>query len=258
MSELKAWTQRQETGEEPRPYSIHFEHVPPDALVGRLRGWTQIVNMRMASVHQVMSVSDNIVVRFCEHLLSAGGKNVEPDTMHLGSSTKLKWESFLSHQMGCGMVAFRQSYAEKADGQYDPHPALIHENAENTDPDVMRVVENECAILAHLLNKFRFDNDFISEQAKSCATPPEVLHLPEVKWKELPEGTYKIRGTFKTGPVRYVLQYEKGDRKDVLFLHHVESTAMIDDSLLDTEVVATVLKLTSWSGSLLAVEPYNR
>lgn len=79
MSELKVWTQRQETGEEPRPYSIHFDHVTPDANVGLLVGLTQIVNMRIASTHQVMSVPDNIVVRFYQHLLSAGGKNVDPD-----------------------------------------------------------------------------------------------------------------------------------------------------------------------------------
>jgi len=251
MSELKAWTTRQSTGEEPVRYSIHFDHFSSLKM-------TRIVNEQYPSTIEQMRIHDNVVVEFATHLLSAGGKKVEPDLMHLSSSTKLKWESFLSHQLGRGWVAYKRSLVAQAAGDFGRCPVLIHDNSENTDPDVMRVVENECAMLAYLLNKFRFDDEFISEQTKSSAMVPSPLHLTEFKWKELAPGTYKIRGILKTGPVRYALQYEEGDRKDELFLHHVESNAMIDESLLDTEVIATVLKLPDWSAALLAVEPYVR
>lgn len=207
MPELKAWTTRQSTGEEPVRYSIYFDRFPSLKM-------TRIISERYPSVTEQIRIYDNIIVDFAAHLLSTGGKKVDRDVMHLSYSTKLKWSSFLSHQMGRGVVAFEQSSAEKTDGLYNPHPTLIHENAENEDPDVMRVVENECAMLAYLLNKFRFDNDFISEHAKSCAVYPEVMRLPEFKWKELPEGTYKIRGILKTSRAPYTLVYEEGDRKD--------------------------------------------
>lgn len=251
MPELKAWTTRQSTGEEPVRYSIHFDRFPSLKM-------TRIISDRYPSVTEQMRIYDNIVVDFAAHLLSTSGKAVEPDSYDVRFWTKLKWTSFLSHRMGRGVVAFEQSEKEKGEGQYNPHGVLIHENEDSSDPDIMRVVENECAMLAYLLNKFRFDNEFISEHAKSCVVYPEVMRLPEFKWNELPAGTYKIRGILKTGRAPYTLVYEEGDRKDEFFLHNVEPTAQIDDSLLDTEVVATVLKHPDCSAELLAVESYTK
>jgi len=161
MTELKSWTLRRDTAEEPVQYSIHFDRFPS------LRQ-TRITSTRHASAVETLSLNDNVVVRVAIALLSEGAPKVDPDTIHVEHSTKLKWESFNSYQMGCGMVGYKQSTAEKHSGVYDPHTVLIHEHAENTDSDVMRVVENECAMLVYLLDKFRFDNDFISDHAKSC------------------------------------------------------------------------------------------
>lgn len=116
-----------------------------------------------------ITIPDNKIVRVAAAMFAAGTPEVEPDTLHLDSTTKFEWNSFAGHLMGRGFVAYKQSEQEKADGQSDPHIGLVHINAESNDPDVIRMVENECAMLAYLLNKFRFDNDFISETAKECA-----------------------------------------------------------------------------------------
>lgn len=228
-------------------HKYHFSRV-------NSRNSTMITALRDAAEPRSIEVPDRGSIRFVTTLLTEGAPKADPDMMHVPTSTKLKWESFKSHQMGRGFVAMRQSEQEKAAGEYDPHPVLIHQNAENTDPDVMRVVENECAMLAYLLDKFRFDNSFISEHAKSCSVEEPVLYLRDLSWswKALIPGKYRISGTFLPGPVHYNLHYELGDVSSTLFLHVLEPTLVVDETLLEKEVIATVMKLPDGSAVLMS------
>lgn len=162
MTEFKAVVYNHGEGENPHRYSIRFDRFSSLSK-------TRITSDFYSSSVETLSVHDCVVVKCAIALLTEGAPKVEPDTTHVKHSTSLTFESYHVGQMGHGFVGYKQSAAEKKAGVYDAHTVLIHQNAENEDPDVKRVVENECAMLAYLLNKFRFDNSFISDHAKSCA-----------------------------------------------------------------------------------------
>jgi hypothetical protein len=87
---------------------------------------------------------------------------------------KLQFTAFRSDQMAYGLVVYRQSEAEKAAGEYDPHPMFIHKDADIDDPAVKAKVEKDCATLARLLDLFKIEHSALSEQAIACAVPVAV------------------------------------------------------------------------------------
>lgn len=84
----------------------------------------------------------------------------------LRTTTKLQFVCYAKYQMGHGSVAFQQSDAEKSAGCYDPHVLFVHEDED--DIEKAEQVAQDCADLVRLLNKFRIENDFITDQAKDC------------------------------------------------------------------------------------------
>lgn len=105
-----------------------------------------------------ITIPDDKIVSVAAAMFTAGVPEVKPDSYNHNYWSKLNWSTSPSRQINYGVVAFEQSEG-----------VLIHENAASEDPDVICMVENECAMLAYLLNKFLFSNDFISEEAKECA-----------------------------------------------------------------------------------------
>lgn len=119
--------------------------------------------------HSIMFPQRNAVNVIVGMLNAIGDIGEQPeDTLHLDSTTRLELQSFAQHQMGRGLVAYKQSDTQRANGQYDPHPLLVHRYAENEDPRIQEQVAAECALLARLLNNFRFANDSITDSVKEC------------------------------------------------------------------------------------------
>jgi len=78
-------------------------------------------------------------------------------------TTKLKWTSFASSQMGRGFVAFELTEPERARGNYNPHTMFVHDAAESDDAETAKTVEQDCKELAKLLGKFRVANEFFAD-----------------------------------------------------------------------------------------------
>lgn len=94
---------------------------------------------------------------------------IDPDAPnHLDYTIALRFESFARHLMGRGLVTFNLSEDEKKQHQYDQHVMFIHTNAELTDEAVLAQVEEDCRELARLLNKFRIDKTYVTQQVIAC------------------------------------------------------------------------------------------